>query len=101
MAAFKPMHPGEILREEFLKPLDLSAGELAKICNVPRSRIERIVDETTSITGDTAIRLSKAFGNSAEFWLNLQKQYELEIALQQAEGNATIASIKKIEQVAA
>lgn len=64
-----PMHPGEVLREEFLAPLDMSPGALAKACGVPRTRIERIADEVTGITADTALRLSKAFGTTAEFWL--------------------------------
>ena len=75
-----PMHPGEVLREEFLVPLGLSAGALAKACGVPRTRIERIVDEKNSITADTALRLGHWFGTSAEFWLNLQKLYELRLA---------------------
>ena len=75
-----PMHPGEVLREEFLAPLEMSPGALAKACGVPRTRIERIANEETGITADTALRLSKAFGTTAEFWLNLQKQYELRLA---------------------
>ena len=61
-----PMHPGEVLREEFLVPLGLSAGALAKACGVPRTRIERIANEETAITADTALRLGKALGTSAE-----------------------------------
>jgi addiction module HigA family antidote len=67
-----PMHPGEVLREEFLVPLEMSPGALAKACGVPRTRIERIASEETGITADTALRLSRAFGTTAEFWLNLQ-----------------------------
>ena len=66
-----PMHPGEVLREEFLVPLALSAGKLARICGVPRTRMERIANEETGITADTALRLSKAFGTTAQMWLNL------------------------------
>ena len=58
-----PMHPGEVLREEFLVPLALSAGKLARICGVPRTRIERIASEEAGITAHTALRLSKAFGS--------------------------------------
>jgi len=72
-----PIHPGEILREEFILPLNLTAGKVAKAINVPRTRIERIVDETTPITADTAVRLGKFFGNSSQFWLNLQSHYDL------------------------
>ncbi|HBF31476.1 HigA family addiction module antitoxin [Rhizobium sp.] len=71
------IHPGEILDEEFLKPLDLSAGALAKRLNVPRTRIERLVKGETSLTADTALRLSAFFSNTPEFWLNLQRAYDL------------------------
>jgi addiction module HigA family antidote len=72
-----PMHPGEVLREEFLEPLGLSAGRVAKACGVPRTRFERIASEEIGITGDTAARLARFFGTTAEFWLNLQIRYEL------------------------
>jgi addiction module HigA family antidote len=75
-----PLHPGEVLREEFLIPLKLSAGALAKTCSLPRTRIERIAAETTGITADTALRLSKALGTSAQLWMNLQNRYDVEIA---------------------
>src|SRR5690242_4648643 len=75
-----PLHPGEILREEFLVPLGLSPGALAKAMGVPRTRVERIAAETNGITADTALRLSKALGTSAELWLNLQRRYDLETA---------------------
>lgn len=75
-----PMHPGEVLREEFLVPLDISAGKLAAACGLPRTRIERIADETSGISADTALRLEKALGASAQFWLNLQNRYDLETA---------------------
>src|SRR5262245_44008639 len=68
----KPMHPGEVLREEFLVPLGMSAGALAKTCGLPRTRIERIASEQTGITADTALRLAKALGTTAQLWLNLQ-----------------------------
>jgi addiction module HigA family antidote len=76
----KPMHPGEVLREEFLLPLKLSAGALAKVCGLPRTRIERIVSEQTGISADTALRLAKALGTTAQLWLNLQNDYDVEIA---------------------
>jgi addiction module HigA family antidote len=75
-----PLHPGEILREEFLRPLNLSPGALAKAMGVPRTRVERIAAETSGITADTALRLSKALGTSAELWLNLQTRYDIETA---------------------
>ena len=71
-----PMHPGEVLREEFLIPMALSPYALAKICDVPRTRIERIVREEISVTADTALRLSRALGTTAGFWLNLQIQFD-------------------------
>jgi addiction module HigA family antidote len=74
------MHPGEMLREEFLAPLGLTAGKLAKACNVPRTRIERIVSEEMGISADTAVRLGKVLGTSAEFWVNLQARYDLRMA---------------------
>lgn len=75
-----PMHPGEILREEFLIPLNLSAGKLAKACGVPRTRIERLANEETSITADTALRLAKALKTTPQLWLNLQNDYDVQIA---------------------
>ena len=76
----KPMHPGEVLREEFLLPLGISAGALAKVCDLPRTRIERIAGEQTGITADTALRLGKALGTTAQLWLNLQTDYDVQVA---------------------
>jgi antitoxin HigA-1 len=77
----KPMHPGEVLREEFLVPLKMSAGALAKACALPRTRIERIASEQqTGITADTALRLAKALGTTPQLWLNLQNDYDVQIA---------------------
>lgn len=78
-----PMHPGEVLREEFLDPLGISAGALAKTCGVPRTRIERLASEETGITADTALRLAKALGTSAQLWLNLQNAYDMRMAEKQ------------------
>lgn len=72
-----PSHPGEVLDELFLRPLNLSAGALAQRLGLPRTRIERLVKGQTSMTADTALRLSRLFGNSAEFWLNLQRACDL------------------------
>lgn len=77
------MHPGEVLREEFLVPLKLSAGVLAKICGLPRTRIERIAAETTGITADTALRLGKALGTSAQLGMNFQNRYDVEVVKRQ------------------
>ncbi|MCL8486869.1 MULTISPECIES: HigA family addiction module antitoxin [Bradyrhizobium] len=76
----KPMHPGEVLREEFLIPLAMSAGALAKVCGLPRTRIERIASEQTGITADTALRLAKALDTTPELWLNLQTDYDVQVA---------------------
>ena len=77
------MHPGEVLREEFLSPLGLSAGALAKACGVPRTRMMRIANEETAITADTALRLGKALGTSAQLWLNLQNDFDMRTAKRQ------------------
>jgi addiction module HigA family antidote len=76
------IHPGEILREEFLKPMRLSANELARSLHVPAPRINDIVLERRGITADTAVRLARFFGMSEEFWMNLQLQYEIRAARQ-------------------
>jgi addiction module HigA family antidote len=75
-----PMHPGEVLREEFLLPMGLSAGALAKACGVPRTRMRRIANEETAITADTALRFGKALGTSAQLWLNLQNEFDMRTA---------------------
>jgi antitoxin HigA-1 len=79
-----PVHPGEILREEFLAPLDLTPYALAAACRVPRTRIERLARQETPITADTALRLGRYFGTGPEFWLNLQSLYDLAIAAKEA-----------------
>lgn len=78
------IHPGEILREEFLKPLHLTSYRLAKDIHVPPPRIHDIVLEKRGITADTALRLSKFFGTTAQFWMNLQDDYEIHRALLEA-----------------
>ena len=72
-----PVHPGEILREEFLKPLGLAPYSLAKELGIPRTRLERLARELNPVTPDTALRLSRYFRTSAEFWMNLQTAYDL------------------------
>ncbi len=74
-----PIHPGEILMEEFLKPLGITQYRLAKDINVPARRINEIVHGKRSITADTALRLSRYFNLSERFWLNLQARYDLEV----------------------
>ena len=73
-----PIHPGEILREEFLSPLDMSANELALALRVPATRIHDIVNEKRGITADTAPRLGRYFGTSAQYWLNIQNRFDLD-----------------------
>lgn len=75
-----PVHPGSILKEEFMEPYSLSARKLAEALHVPVTRISELVRGRRGITADTAIRLSRFWGTSAEFWLNLQKRYELDMA---------------------
>jgi len=72
-----PSHPGEVLAELYLQPLGLSAIALAKRLHVPRTRIERLVKGETALTADTAMRLAKVFGTTAEYWMNLQRAWDL------------------------
>lgn len=74
----RPIHPGEMLKEEYLVPLNMSAGALAKRLLVPRTRIERIVAGQTGITADTALRLARFFNTTPQFWMNLQTAFDLE-----------------------
>jgi addiction module HigA family antidote len=78
MKKIKPIHPGVILKEEFLKPFNISQNALAKALKVAPRRVNEIVNQKRGITADTALRLSRYFGTTAEFWLNLQSKYELE-----------------------
>ncbi|AZS20434.1 MULTISPECIES: HigA family addiction module antitoxin [unclassified Caulobacter] len=75
-----PVHPGEILLEEFLKPYGLTPGRVAARLHIARPRIEKLVRGQTPVTIDTALRLERLFGASAQFWLNLQNRYDLEMA---------------------
>jgi addiction module HigA family antidote len=75
-----PVHPGEILLEEFLKPYGLTAGRAAARLKIARPRIEKLVRGRTPVTVDTALRLERLFGASAQFWMNLQTRYDLETA---------------------
>ena len=76
-----PVHPGEILKEEYLVPLGLSEGQLAKRIGVPRTRLERVTRGETGVTIDTAARLARALGTTPQFWLNLQMAYDLRTAV--------------------
>jgi antitoxin HigA-1 len=73
-----PVHPGEVLREEFLRPMKLSPYTVARALGVPRTRIERLANEQTAVTADTALRLARYFGTSPTFWMGIQAQYDLE-----------------------
>ena len=88
----KPIHPGEILQEEFLKPLKISQYRLAKDVSVPPRRINEIVHGTRAISADTALRLSRYFGTSERFWLNLQTRYDLEVQKDKL-GNSLIREV--------
>ena len=74
-----PVHPGEILREDYLLPLGISAGALARKLGVPRTRIERLATEQSPVTTDTALRLAKFFKTTPEFWLNMQTSYDIKM----------------------
>ncbi len=90
------IHPGEVLLEEFLKPLNISAYRLSKDIGIPQTRTSEILKGHRSITADTAIRLSQYFGNSAKFWLGLQNDYDLEEEnYRKAEEFSRIKRIKK------
>ena len=73
-----PIHPGEVLREEFIEPMGMSQREFAKKIGVTHTRLNQIVNEKRGVTADTALRLSKALGTTAEFWMNLQARYDLD-----------------------
>lgn len=90
------IHPGEILEEEFLKPLAITQYRLAGDIHVPRRRINEIVHGTRAISADTALRLSAYFGTSAEFWLNLQSRYDL-LVEKEVSGKAIEKQVKKMQ----
>ena len=82
-AAHDPIHPGEILLEDFLNPMGITQYRLAQTISVPARRINEIVHGTRAISPDTALRLSRAFGTSDRFWMNLQNRYDLDVAIAQ------------------
>lgn len=88
------IHPGEVLNEEFLKPLGISAYRLSKELKIPQARLSFILNGNRKITVDTALRLSKFFGNSAKFWLGLQDDYDIEKETQQKQ-----LLLNKIQQI--
>jgi antitoxin HigA-1 len=94
MTKLKNIHPGEVLLEEFLIPLNISAYKLSKDIEIPQTRISEIVKGNRRITADTALRLSKYFGNSPKFWLGLQDDFDIE-----EESIAKAASLKSIKAI--
>jgi addiction module HigA family antidote len=80
MNRMRPIHPGEILREEYLVPLGMSANALARAIGVPANRVSAIIAGKRGLTADSALRLGRAFGTSPEFWLNLQAAHDLRLA---------------------
>jgi addiction module HigA family antidote len=96
----RAIHPGEILREEYLLPLKMSAHALAMELHAPASRINEIVRERRSITPDTALRLARCFGTTAQFWLNLQSSYDLKQAESEI-GKRINMEVKPMERLAA
>ncbi len=98
MKKLSNVHPGEILYNEFLKPLGITAYRISKDLNIPQTRISEIIKGNRRITTDTALRLSKYFGNSAKFWLGLQNDYDIEE--EQKEKQNELAEIKRIVNVA-
>jgi addiction module HigA family antidote len=93
-----PVHPGEVLRAEFLEPLGITPYSLAAALHVPRTRIERLVREETSVTVDTALRLGRYFGTSPEFWLNMQSLFDLETVTLEGHLDDEIASIEPLRK---
>jgi len=93
-----PMHPGEVLLEEFLEPYGLSAYRVAELCGIPRTRIERITRGDVGISADTALRLAKLFNTTPQFWLNLQNMFDVETKA--AEIGRELDRIHEIEHAA-
>lgn len=95
----KPIHPGEILREEFMVPMGISSNALARAVGVTPARINEIVRERRGITADTALRLARFFGTDVQSWMNLQTNYDIECAL--AKAGSAIAHIQPWADIAA
>jgi len=94
MEKLKNIHPGEILKEEFLEPLEITAYRLSKETFIPQTRVSEILKGNRRITADTALRLAKFFGTSAKFWLGLQDDYDLE-----EEENSKSSEFENIKQI--
>jgi addiction module HigA family antidote len=95
-----PITPGEILREEYMEPLGLSANKLAEALHVPANRVTTILNGTRAITADTALRLARYFGTTPDFWVNLQKLHELEVVTRES-GKAIEKAVRPRQPVAA
>lgn len=94
MAKLKNIHPGEVLLEEFLIPMEISAYKLSKDTGIPQTRVSQIIKGNRRVTADTAIRFSRYFGNSAKFWLGLQDDFDIEEEL--SVKNASLNSITPV-----
>jgi addiction module HigA family antidote len=94
-----PVHAGEVLREDFLKPMGLTPYAVAQACGVPRTRIERLAREETPVTADTALRLARYFGTTPGLWMGIQTQYDLERAQDELTGE--LERIAPVKQAAA
>ena len=97
---FAPPHPGEILFHDFMEPYGLSARKVAELIGVPHNRVTEIVRGRRSVSSDTAIRLERLFGFSAQAWLNLQQRFDLETAKIEAEDSQEIMAIQRYEAAA-
>lgn len=93
----RPVHPGEVLREDYLKPLNMSANALARHLRVPASRVNDIVLERRGVTADTALRLSRYFGGDAQSWLNLQTAFDLRSAQLNRDLQAAIMAVQPMQ----
>jgi addiction module HigA family antidote len=96
MNRMRPIHPGEILREEYLVPLGMSANALAHAIGVPANRVSAILAGRRAVTADSALRLARAFGTSAEFWLNLQIAHDLRVA--ERESGPSVRSVRPVRR---
>jgi antitoxin HigA-1 len=94
-----PVHPGEILREDFLKPLGLTVNRLALELHVPATRIAEIVHGRRRVTADTALRLARYFNTNAEFWLNLQNFYDLEVSRRSEAGSKIEVQVQPVSEM--